>query len=237
LYRTLKADRIVETAERLARRVGERFPESGLSGVAGELANIARQAEARCDEIRRPHFTYRVLAAVLALGALTTLGFLVANLKATGEEWHLAVFFSELNDFLGSMVFLGAGIVFLFSLERRSKRDRALAAVGELRAIAHIVDMHQLTKDPEAVLGRGPATPASPKRTMTAYELGRYYDYCSEMLSVASKVGALYIQAFPDPEALEAVDDLEELCTGLARKIWQKAMILDRFNPGDGAGA
>jgi hypothetical protein len=229
VYRTLQAALIVETADRLALRVGERFPGAGLSRVAKELAEVAARAEERCEEVRRPHVPYRVLAGILGAAGLATLGFLLTNLKVTGEEWHLSLFFSELNDFLGSTFFLGAGVVFLFSMERRWKREKVLAAVGELRAIAHVVDMHQLTKDPESVLHLGPGTPASPKRSMTAFELGRYYDYCSEMLSVASKVGALYIQALPDPVALEAVDDLEELCTGLSRKIWQKAMILDRY--------
>ncbi|MCK6481544.1 MAG: hypothetical protein HUU06_02360 [Planctomycetaceae bacterium] len=228
MYRSLHADRIVETADRLRLRVEDRFPGSGLSKVAAELAEVARQAQARCGEIARPHVPYRVLAAVLGAAALAALGFLVTNLEVTGEEWRVTVFFSELNDFLGSMVFLGAGVVFLFTLENRSKRDRALAAVGELRALAHVVDMHQLTKDPESVLGLVAPTPHSPERRMTPAELGRYFDYCSEMLSVISKVGALYLQVFPDPVALEAVDDLEELCTGLSRKIWQKAAVHGR---------
>ena len=64
---------------------------------------------------------------------------------------------------------------------------------------------------------------------MTPYELTRYLDYCSEMLALISKVGALYIQNFDDPATLRAVDELENLTTGLSRKIWQKIMILDRI--------
>ena len=57
--------------------------------------------------------------------------------------------------------------------------------------MAHIVDMHQLTKDPERLLQGGPATPSSPQRTMTPFELGRYLDYSSEMLSMISKTAAI----------------------------------------------
>jgi len=101
--------------------------------------------------------------------------------------------------------------------------------VNELRALAHVIDMHQLTKDPEMVFRRHQATEVSPTHNMTALELNRYLDYCSEMLSIVSKIGALYVQSFPDSQALTAVDDIESLTNGLSRKIWQKIMILDRY--------
>ncbi len=64
---------------------------------------------------------------------------------------------------------------------------------------------------------------------MDPFELHRYLDYCSEMLALISKVGALYVQDFPDRAALDAVDQIENLATGLSRKIWQKIVILDRY--------
>ena len=67
---------------------------------------------------------------------------------------------------------------------------------------------------------------------MTPFELGRYFDYCSEGLSVIAKISALYAAALQDPVALEAADDLEALCTGLSRKIWQKISLLDRYASG-----
>jgi hypothetical protein len=232
VYRTLQADRIVETADVLAARVGERFPGSGLSKVVGEVAALARQAQERCEEIRRPHRTLRALIALLLAVAVVALALVVRNLQPTGEMWHVENFFGEVNDFLGSLVFFGAAILFLATLETRWKRGKALSAVGELRAIAHIIDMHQLTKDPEPILRTGPPTAHSPKRSMSPFELSRYFDYCSETLAIVSKVGALYVQAFPDTVALDAVDDLEDLCAGLSRKIWQKIMVLDRFEGG-----
>jgi hypothetical protein len=37
------------------------------------------------------------------------------------------------------------------------------------------------------------------------------------------------VQKFDDPVALVAVNEVEELTTGLSRKIWQKIMILNAF--------
>lgn len=59
-------------------------------------------------------------------------------------------------------------------------------------------------------------------------ELGRYLDYCSELLSVTSKVAALLVQYFDDAVVLASVNEIEELTTGLSSKIWQKITILDR---------
>ena len=91
--------------------------------------------------------------------------------------------------------------------------------------------MHQLTKDPERLLVGGPTTQSSPKRNMTPFELGRYLDYCSEMLSLLGKVAAMWAEKFTDPEVQRAVDQLENLTSGLSRKIWQKMMVLTRTNP------
>ncbi len=96
--------------------------------------------------------------------------------------------------------------------------------------------MHQLTKDPSLVLGGEHDTAASPKRKMTAFELGRYLDYCSEMLALVSKIAALYVQTFPDSQALAAVDAIESLTTELSQKIWQKIMILDRYSSSGAPG-
>jgi hypothetical protein len=86
--------------------------------------------------------------------------------------------------------------------------------------------MHQLTKDPAIIHSGGATTAHSPDRPLNQFELSRYLDYCAEMLSLVGKVGYLYVQNYHDPEATNAVNDLEDLTTGLARKIWQKIMLL-----------
>ena len=120
----------------------------------------------------------------------------------------------------------GAALLFLFTLEERLKRRRALADLHGLRSIIHIIDMHQLTKDPSHGASVGSATASSPERTLTQHELSRYLDYCSEMLSLAAKTAALYAQSLPDPVVIDAVGDIERLTAGLSAKVWQKIMIV-----------
>ena len=46
------------------------------------------------------------------------------------------------------------------------------------------------------------------------------------MLSLTGKVAALYVQDFEDGVALQAVNEIEDLTTGLSRKIWQKLTVV-----------
>ena len=130
---------------------------------------------------------------------------------------------SGIND----AVFLGLAIYFLISLEQRIKRRRALALIHRLRSIAHIVDMHQLTKDPDRVRADRTATASSPRPELSLDALGRYLDYCSELLSLTSKIAALFGERRSDPVVLAAVNEVEQLATGLSTKIWQKITILN----------
>ena len=63
---------------------------------------------------------------------------------------------------------------------------------------------------------------------MTAVQLGRYLDYCSELLSVTSKLAALLVQHSADEVILGAVNEIETLTTGLSGKIWQKIRLIGR---------
>jgi hypothetical protein len=138
---------------------------------------------------------------------------------------------------INDLVYLGLAVFFLITLEGRMKRRRALPALHELRSVIHIVDMHQLTKDPERLLSSQPDTASSPSRTMTASELGRYLDYCSELVSLASKVAALFVQHFNDPVVLVAVNEIEGLAATTSSKLWQKITLLQRATPAPAATA
>jgi hypothetical protein len=238
VYRTLRSEEIIETASKLRDRIQHRFPESGLLRVADELLQIAKETRERCAHIAKRNGPLRVaVPAFVALGIAVLVAIVVRNVRLTDSFWDIGNFAQGAEALLGNLVFLGAGIAFLVTIETRMKRGRALRALNELRAIAHIIDMHQLTKDPETVLARHQPTAASPERKLTGLELNRYLDYCSELLSIVSKIAGLYVQSFPDAQALAAVDEIESLASGLSRKIWQKIMILDRYVSSPGAPA
>jgi hypothetical protein len=223
MERQLRAEELLKTAERVSRHIAERFPGSGLSQVAEVVVQTTREALVRAEAIRRPNLWLR--AGLVALLVLLVLGLWLAFHLAGDQERLGQRLLSALDASKGSAVYLAAIALFFFTLEVRFKRRKALKAIHELRALAHLIDMHQLAKDPDR-LG-APDGPTASGRPLTAEGMGRYLHYCTELLALVSKVGHLYVQDFADVSAVSAVDNCESLATGLSQKIWQKIMILD----------
>ena len=222
----LDDERIQATINRLHLRIQDRFPESSLGEVCLRVHELARQTRETLQWISSPNrpLRYTVVAFVVILAIILLASLCQMDLSADGINW--SDFVQMTDAALNQLVLIGAGIIFLVTLENRRKRQRVITAVNRLRSLAHIVDAHQLTKDPERIYNLKTATQHSPARDLTDYNLGRYLDYCTELLSLIGKLGFLYVQDFHDPVATSAVNDLENLTTGLSRKIWQKIMIL-----------
>lgn len=229
MYQKLDPNKIVETLEVLERRVRERFPGAGLGRVGAELTAIARHTHERSEEIARPDWRLRIaVATVLAVGLALLVALVHGIITETKADAELFGTLQGIDSAFNIVVLMGAALFFMITLEERLKRHKALKALHELRSIIHVVDMHQLTKDPGMKAHVTAPTASSPPRLLSQPELVRYLDYCSEMLSLAAKVAVLYAQCFPDPVVTEAVNDLERTATSLSQKIWQKINILHR---------
>ncbi|MCC7465392.1 MAG: hypothetical protein IT261_03940 [Saprospiraceae bacterium] len=230
-YTLLRAEAILKTLERLEWRISERFPESGLLGVCQEFRQLATRSEELAKRLQGPIWPVRLaalLASVLLIWLVAwALGQLIRNFQfdASGILHLLQTTESAINE----LIFLGLALFFLVNLEARLKRSMALRALHRLRSIAHVVDMHQLTKDPAFLLSGNKIseTQHSPERNLSRHQLMRYLDYCSELLALDAKVAALFAQNTDDRDILNAVNDLEQLVQGLSAKIWKKIMILD----------
>jgi hypothetical protein len=231
VYRELNGAQIVATLERLGKRISERFPDSGLNRVSQELLLVARESGERIQRLCRPWWSIRIgiVVIILVMSALVVLTTLSVRISMRVE--NIADLLQGLDAGVNEIILLSVALFFLASMEGRFKRRETLRALHQLRSIAHVIDMHQLTKDPEAILSPKMATASSPQRTLTRFELSRYLDYCSELLSLTSKLAALFVQYVPDPVVLDAVNDVETLADGLSQKIWQKILVLDAAEP------
>src|SRR5215831_13832408 len=226
-YRTLDAAEIVKTLRTLERRISQRFPDAGLASVRLDLIAIGERTQASAEAIAATNWPLRIVVYLAVAAGLAGLGAIAWTLKVQVSSTEVFGFFQGVDAVMNITVLVGAALLFATTLDDRIKRRRSLRELHVFRSIAHVIDMHQLTKDPSSVLGEGPPTEASPERTMNRFELTRYLDYCSEMLSLTSKLAALYAQNLPDPVVIDAVNDIEELTSNLSRKIWQKITILE----------
>ncbi len=222
----LSSKKIIETTGLLKTRIEERFPNSSLGRLCGDLKKIAKDSDKTIEVINQTNFTCRLLVFTFIVMVLGFSIFGFSRLEFKLQNINTVTGMLNVLDAVFNIVFLvGGAILFLVSMENRSKRKKVIQAVNTLRCMAHVIDSHQLTKDPcyvdQKVIR---TTHSSPERNMDSFSLGRYLDYCSEMLSLTSKIAFLYVQDYHDPVATQSVNDLEDLTTGLSRKIWQKIM-------------
>jgi hypothetical protein len=235
-YTVLESQQIIASLEVLSTRIYHRFPQSGLFQVSKQLLTFGKNAQKDSEWVARPIVTLRIASIVFVVLLIVAAVWTLRNWlmpEDLDEIFRLENFIPLLGAAINDIVLISAGIFFLVSAETRIKRRRVLNSLHRLRVFAHIIDMHQLHKDPERILQRGEITPSTPKIDMTAFELSRYLDYCSEMLSLTAIIAVLYAQRFDDPALVDAVSDIEQLTNGISRKIWQKLMILDLLKVGE----
>ncbi|KAA3647223.1 MAG: hypothetical protein DWQ07_06900 [Chloroflexi bacterium] len=233
-FQRLHAESIIPQIETLAVRIEERFPERNLAKVCRRFNEVAQETQEQLEWIGKPILSVRIAVGALITSLLGLMIWAMFSLDLGAGDVTIADLIALIDSGINDLVFISAGIFFLVSLETRIKRNRGLKGLNNLRVLAHVIDMHQLNKDPNRAVDlvltknalQGPDTKSSPKRELTAFELTRYLDYCSEMLSLIAKVAALYAQEFDDSVVLDTVNEIENLTNALSRKIWQKIMIV-----------
>ncbi len=229
--RHLDAARVIITIEKLRARIEARFPGAGLVTVCADFLTTANRHARLAARLARPSWGWRLGAVAMILAGVAAQIAALNFFHPEGVGASTTELVQGLEAAVNLLILFGGGVWFLLTLEERAKRRRALDALHSLRALAHVIDMHQLTKDPTLVLD-SQRTSASPERTMTRFELTRYLDYCAEMLALIGKIAALFADRMRDGVVIDAVNDIEDLTNGLGRKIWQKISIISALDAG-----
>jgi hypothetical protein len=228
-FRRLDPVAVAATAGAVADRIAARFPDRQLRSVAAAVQTSVERVKSVEDNHPWHRITKVVCAVIAALVLVMSavgLAVVIRDVTAQSQRNDSFAWVTLLESALNDIVFAGVAIVFLLTVSNRLVRRTILQELHGLRSLAHVIDMHQLTKDPERFLSQPAPTDASVVQTMSAVELGRYLDYCSELLSIVSKTAALYAQISTDPVVLDTVSEIESLTNGLTRKIWQKISML-----------
>jgi hypothetical protein len=210
----LDPDKLIKTSATLADWIEKAFGRAHLAKVAREVNAYTRDAVARANRLSEPIWPLRI-------------GIWLMILLAIAGAVHQVIVhqFNEILAFLdhtkGAAFYIVGFLAVFIGLEVRWKRRRAVKAVNELRALAHVVDMHQLAKD-EAIeeFREGGKTE----------KFVEYLHACTALLALLSKIGQLYAEHLPDPVTTIAVNDFEMISTGLSNKIWMKILSMKRFD-------
>jgi hypothetical protein len=222
-YERLEADAVLATAQRLQARIDARFPQRNLGRVAERLVAVASDVEraaARSLPIRILRVAGLIVIGILVSGSIVSLIAVLIELARTSGS--ALAWLSALETIINDVVYVGIAVIFLWLLPGHLERRRILGELHQLRSLAHVIDMHQLTKDPERFASAFRPTAETVEVGLSPIEMANYLDYCSELLSLVAKTAAVYAERSTDPAVLATISDVENLTTGMARKIWQK---------------
>jgi hypothetical protein len=225
-YSELDSVHILNTLKSIEQRVNESFPGSGLGKVSAELQEVGQAIVLLAEKLRQPIWAIRVLIIIGIVGLISVavwVFYMALTISPTGQDGLMETL-QAIESVTNELIFLTVGVLFFATLENRLKKRAAIDSLHRLRSFAHVVDMHQLSKDPNEVLlldGRKDPRFTSPEQLM------RYLDLCTDLLSINSKLAALHVQYFQNNEVLNNVSEVEMLSHELSRKIWQKIMMLD----------
>jgi hypothetical protein len=227
----LKADHVGDTVAQLERRIHARFGERGLTKAVRDLGALVvlvqNERDESRDRLRRTTLAARVAAVVIALATLVALVLGIRSAVVDGLA-RTADWVPLVESIVNDLVFAGIALAFLWAIPERLERRTLLQLLHRLRSFAHIIDMHQLSKDPEQVSPTYVPTSESVLHGLDADQLHHYLGYCSEMLSLTAKTAALCAEGSADSVVLDTVSTIETLTTELSNKIWQKISLLPR---------
>lgn len=227
----MAAEHVGVTVAQLERRIKARFGERGLTKAARDLGRLVALIETEAgqsrERLRRATLTARAVGVVIVVATVAALAFSLRSAVLDGladtTDW-VPLIESVVND----LVYAAIALFFLWAVPERLERRSMLRLLHRLRSLAHVIDMHQLSKDPEQVSPTYTATAESVRHGLDADQLHHYLSYCSEMLSLTAKTAALCAEHSADAVVLENVSNVETLTTELCSKIWQKISLLPR---------
>ena len=223
MFKNLDIDKVTAAIELLRLRVQERFPTANLLNVCNELKELSNNAKANIQHLNKPYVYFRIIFSFLIILTIVLITYTIWHISSQDLPSNFQSFIATSEALMNELVMIGAAFYFIGKFENSLKQKKILYALQELRTIIHVIDLHQLTKDPAPILQNN--SEHSPERALSKSELNSYLDYCSEMLSLTSKVAATYGFNCNDQIVLETIHNIEVLSGTLSNKIWQKITI------------
>jgi len=235
-YERLDGTEVRAVISYLGERIDTYLPRHpGLRAATEELGKVidALLDRRRRAPVQRAALLWLSRVLIVVVVAVSVVAVAIAVRDAVARAGSIAAFewLPVVESLINDLVFAGIAIWFLLSLADRVVRNDLIRRLHRLRSLAHIIDMHQMSKDPAALLpATRPGTVAGDEvvspRTMSVRDYALYLDYCSELLSLCSKAAALCAEESTDALVLDTVSEIENLTTGMSRKIWQKISLL-----------
>ena len=208
--------KIIETAENLARRIGDSLPASSLAGLAAQL----RGSHVRpmiAPAARSPNYAIRAASLLAIAATILGLWYLVSHIHTRWEFGTITELFEATDAGFNLLVLLAGALWFLITLETRFKRKKALGFIEELREFIHVIDVTQLYYTPDLYK-------VDSANSGTSLNIDYTYPlFCTEMLAVISNLAPIYTRGAVGDSILRAVSEVEMLANAVSAKLLSKA--------------
>jgi hypothetical protein len=209
----------------ISNRIGARFPNSNLYTLSKELKKTLDSINSKIIEVAKPKWSIRIVLTSFVILSVFLIFLFIKFFIKKNHDSDIYNIIQGVEAALNSFVLIGASFYFMFKLEERMKEKVILKQINNLRMHIHMIDMYQLGKDPLA--NPEMSTNFSNKNKLSNFEMGRYFNYCCELLSITSKMAVLFANENSSERISEAIYEIEILSSTLNRKIWQKIAMLD----------
>lgn len=227
---SIGAKGLSEAAATLESRIRARFPTSSLLANASWLRVIIGNAPSETRAYKRRFFALRFVFLMVAFVIAAALTFAIYQLNLNYKPASLVDLAQLVESGINDIIFLSLGAYFLFRIEPWIKRRRMLLFLGKLRDLIHVTQLLQMHKDPERVVRPDDrSTAASPDLGdvgTSAFLMGKYLDYCLDMLTLISAVAAFVGRDVTDKQLRDGIWEIEELCSTISAKISNKTLML-----------
>ena len=144
----LEPEKIIDSVSILEKRISDRFPDSGLKDVCREFLMLAEKTKKNISYISKPNIPLKVFSYLIIAVGLGGIIFSFSLINFKVKTFDLEKLVSISNGMFNNLFLIGAAFLFLITMESRINRKLAIKSLHKLRVISHVIDMHQLTKDP-----------------------------------------------------------------------------------------
>ena len=216
----LTPTKVIKTSESLSGEIIERYPDSEIADLSLNLIKIAKNTEEKINDATKPIYWLRFASAIAICLIVAAPIFTIQITEAKWEFETITDLFEAADAGVNMVILLVGTLWFLFNIEARQWRKKALSALTEIREFIHVIDVMQLyfspsLKEEETSLTRGGQ----------AVDL-RYLFLCSRMVGVLSNVAVLFTQGESDEAVWRAVSEIESLANAVALKLTNKIEVL-----------
>ena len=159
---------------------GDGFPTGALRRWRAR-SWLSRGVRAEVQLLTPPIWGLRVLVGLVVLAGAAVFLWVgsIVPLNQVGRETIDSI--EGVEATINTLLLAVLGLFALVRLEARVKRQRVARGLHALRSVIHVIDMHQLTKDPVVLDPTYLPTGNSPERSLDPVGMSRYLDYCSEL--------------------------------------------------------